>query len=200
MHRLNAPARYISPLWKEIAGYYSAKDRHYHNLNHLADLFSQADYFKKHIEDFDTFQLSIWYHDIIYNCLRKDNEEKSALFAKYRLEAINFPREKLVRCYQQINATKFHQIEGDDADTAWLLDFDLSILGRKWPVYYKYTQQIRKEYAIFPSFLYNRGRKKVLQGFLKKDRLFHTDQYFTYFEKLARENIQKELDLLILEK
>lgn len=197
MRRQNAPAQYIVPLWREIVTAYNGPNRHYHNLQHLVDLFTQADQFRTNIEDFDTFELSIWYHDIIYQCLRKDNEEKSAIFAKYRLEAIKYPRKKLVRCYNQINATKLHQLTTQsDADTAWLLDFDLSILGQKWSDYLEYTQAVRKEYSIFPTFLYKRGRKKVLKQLLERDQLFNTPFYKDRFELLAKENLQRELDML----
>ncbi len=197
MVRQQAPARYIGPLWREIKNAYSGTNRHYHNLHHLANLLTQADRFRTEINDFDTLEMSIWYHDIIYQSLRKDNEEKSAVFAKYRMEAIQYPREKLVRCYQQINATKKHQLSiNDDEDTAWLLDFDLSILGSDWATYSKYLDKIRKEYSIFPTFLYKRGRKKVLQLFLDRQQLFHTPYYFDRFEATARENIQRELEML----
>ena len=197
IHRQRGSLQYNVPFWREIQRAYTAQNRHYHNLYHLADLFAQADYFKDQIKDFDTLQFSIWYHDVIYNTLKKDNEEKSALYAKYRLEAINFPRERLIRCYEQINATKSHLLcTNDNGDTAYLLDFDLSILGRNWNTYFHYTQQIRKEYAIFPTFLYKRGRRKVLNNFLKTDRLFYTQFYFNHFEAQARDNIRRELELL----
>jgi len=197
MRQLNAPARYVILLWREIILAYSEKSRYYHNLSHLENLFNQADQFKNQIIDFETLQLSIWYHDIIYQCLRKDNEEKSALFAKYRMEAIGYPRKKLVKCYHQIIATKNHQPHPEaDSDTLWLLDFDLSILGKSWEEYLKYAQQIRKEYAVFPSFLYKKGRKKLLHQFLEKEKLFHTETYYNLFEANARNNIRKELKLL----
>ena len=197
MRRQKAPAQYIVPLWREITSAYTGNSRHYHNLTHLSELFTQADQFKDQIEDFDTLELAIWYHDIIYQCLRKDNEEKSAIFAKYRLEAINYPREKLVSCYQQINATKKHElVPENDKDTAWLLDFDLAILGSNWGTYWDYTQKIRQEYSIFPTFLYNRGRRKVLKLFLEKSQIFKTTTYVERYEQSARENIARELALL----
>lgn len=197
MRRQKAPTQYILPLWREISMAYRRPNRHYHTFHHLVELFNQADQFRTYIEDFDTFELSIWYHDIIYQCLRKDNEEKSAIFAKYRLEAIKYPREKIVRCYRQINATKLHQLtESLDSDAAWLLDFDLSILGSSWKDYLNYSQKVRKEYAIFPSFLYKRGRKKVLRQFLERKQLFHTPYYIDRYELPARQNLQRELELL----
>ena len=198
MRRQKAPTQYIVPLWREILSAYTNENRHYHNLEHLLELFIQADKFRSKIKDFDTLELSIWYHDIIYQCLRKDNEEKSALFAKYRLEAINYPRQKLVRCYEQINATKKHELtkESNDLDTALFLDFDLVILGKDWVTYEKYFQQIRKEYSIFPAFLYNRGRKKVIRQLLDRPQLYKTNYYVEHYEKTARINLQRELDFI----
>lgn len=202
MRRQKAPAQYIVPLWREILSAYTNTNRHYHTLEHLADLFNQADQFSTQIEDFDTLELSIWYHDIIYQCLRKDNEEKSALFAKYRLEAINYPRQKLVRCYDQINATKKHELpeKSNDLDTALLLDFDLSILGSDWSTYQKYGDKIRKEYAIFPNFLYNRGRKKVLKQFLGRPKIYQTSYFIDKYETAARANLSRELEILTSKK
>jgi len=198
MRRQKAPAQYIVPLWREILSAYTNENRHYHSLEHLVDLFTQADQLKAQIEDFDTLELSIWYHDIIYQCLRKDNEEKSALFAKYRLEAINYPRQKLVRCYEQINATKTHKLPANskDLDLALFLDFDLSILGKDWPIYENYCAQIRKEYSIFPNFLYNRGRKKVIKQLLNLSQIFKTNYYVEKYEKAARNNLERELEKL----
>ena len=197
MRRLRAPTQYVGPMWREINKAYSAKKRTYHNLHHLADLFSQTDRYRDQLEDVDTFELSIWYHDVIYSVLRKDNEERSALFAKYRLEVMRYPREQLIRCYHQINATKLHVLNGaTDPDLPYLLDFDLSILGTRYEQYQFYCRQIRQEYGIFPTFLYNRGRKKVLRHLLERDRIYHTPAYFELFEQRARSNMEKELELL----
>lgn len=198
MARQRAPTRYIVPLWREIVSAYSSKSRYFHTLKHLGDLLHQAELHQDKIRDYDTLLLSIWYHDIIYQCLRKDNEEKSAIFAKYRLEAIKYPRTGIVKCYQQINATKLNNpvINNIDGDTALFLDFDQSVLGSKWMHYKEYAKSIRREYAIFPTFLYNRGRKKLLQLLLKKEKLFVTELYYNSFEAIARDNIKKELSLL----
>jgi predicted metal-dependent HD superfamily phosphohydrolase len=40
------------------------------------------------------------------------------------------------------------------------LDADLSILGKDLDTYLAYTKMIRKEYSIYPDFLYKPGRKK----------------------------------------
>ncbi len=50
-------------------------------------------------------------------------------------------------------------------DINYLLDADLSVLGKDRETYLVYTQMIRKEYSIYPDFLYKPGRKKFLNIF-----------------------------------
>ena len=93
-----------------------------------------------------------------------------------------------------IKCTKSHEFS--DSDTNYFTDADLSILGKSWKTYEEYYQQIRKEYKIYPDFIYNSGRKKALQHFLKMDRIFKTDYFFEKYEIQARENLQNELQIL----
>jgi predicted metal-dependent HD superfamily phosphohydrolase len=50
--------------------------------------------------------------------------------------------------------------------------------------------------TIFPDFVYKPGRKKVLLHFLAMERIFKTDYFFHKFELLAKQNLQKELEML----
>ena len=187
--------RLIEPLWTEIEKNYSKKKRHYHNLTHLENLYFQLSKVKSEIDDWDTLLFSLFYHDVIYNASKRDNEEKSADLAKENLLLIAYPIDKINTCYEQIMATKSHSVS-DNNDTNLFTDADLSILGQGWDVYSIYCQQVRKEYSVYPDFLYNPGRKKVLQHFLSMDRIFKTDYFFEKFEKQARENLQGELNAL----
>lgn len=100
--------------------------------------------------------------------------------------------EDVQQIYEQILATKSHK-KSDDEDTNFLLDADLSILGKSPQVYLEYTKQIRKEYSIYPDFLYKPGRKKVLQHFLALENIFKTEYFKNKYESQARENIEFEL-------
>lgn len=181
--------------WQEIEKSYSQKSRKYHNLTHLDNMILELEEVNDKITDYDCILFSIFYHDIIYKATSKDNEEKSGEIAKIRLEKLNIPQEKIVRIYNQILATKSHK-KSEDSDTNFLLDADLAILGQDWKIYENYTQQIRKEYSIYPDFLYNPGRKKVLIHFLEFEEIFKTDYFKEKYEEKARENIQREILIL----
>ena len=184
-------------LWAEIESQYIIKNRHYHNLSHIFNMLKQLDETKTEIKDLESLKFAIWYHDIIYKSTKKDNEDKSALFALKRLKKINFNPERAQIVQELILSTKKHTIiKSQNNDNAVLLDLDLSILGTDWNTYKKYISNIRKEYKIYPDFMYNPGRKKVLNHFLERETLYFTEHYKEQYEAQARENLNREIKLL----
>jgi predicted metal-dependent HD superfamily phosphohydrolase len=182
-------------LWADIEKQYAGSKRYYHNLDHLQNMYRQLETCREQVEDWDTVLFSLFYHDIIYKVTAKDNEEKSALAAIKALTAINYPKEKIKRCAEQILATKSHEISAD-SDTNLFTDADMAIVGVPESDYTIYSKLVRREYAIFPDFMYNPGRKKVLQHFLAMEQIFKTPHFKEKFEVQARENLQAELDTI----
>lgn len=180
--------------WQEIEKQYSSKKRHYHTLLHLENLFGELEPIKEKLEDWNTIQFSVFYHDIIYKSFKSNNEEESASLAIERLREIGYPEKKIIKCKNQILATKAHNF--DDNDTNYFTDADLSVLGKDWATYAIYYQQIRKEYSFYPDFLYNNGRKKVLKHFLDMESIFKTEYFRNKYENQARLNIEKEFQIL----
>lgn len=187
--------RLANELWTEIEKNYSSKKRHYHTLQHLENLLVQLTEVKMEIQNWETILFTLYYHDIIYNSLKSDNEDKSAEFAEKRMKQISVPVELIELCKQQILATKSH-IKSTDSDTNYFTDADLSVLGKLWETYSLYCKNVRKEYSIYPDLVYNPGRKKVLHHFLSMDRIFKTDFLYNKFEIQAKQNLQKEIELL----
>jgi predicted metal-dependent HD superfamily phosphohydrolase len=182
-------------LWAEIETNYSEKKRHYHTLSHLSSLLHQLLEVKDHLESWKPILFSLFYHDLIYSPLKSDNEEKSSRLAERRMNQLQVPAQIIERCKAQILATKTH-LEDTTTDTNYFTDADLSILGQPSEVYIVYSQNVRKEYSIYPDFIYNQGRKKVLKYFLAMDRIYKTPYFFDKFELQARENVSVELKML----
>lgn len=185
----------IDSLWQEIETKYAEKSRHYHNLEHLQNMFSELESVKDKVSNFSRISFSVFYHDVIYDASSKSNEEKSAEYAKIRLQKLDMNQELIVAISNQIIATKAHQ-KSHDQDTNYLLDSDLSILGKDIETYLEYTKKIRKEYSIYPDLLYKPGRKKVLQHFLALENIFKTNYFQEKYEVQAKENIEFEISLL----
>lgn len=187
--------RLIEDLWAELEKKYTEKGRHYHNLAHLESMFAELDTVKDKIADFSTVSFSVFYHDAVYDATSKKNEEKSAEMAVLRLDKLGLSQIVLQKVSGQILTTKAHH-ESGDRDTDYLLDADLSVLGKSHETYMEYTKKIRKEYSIYPDFMYKPGRKKVLQHFLELKSIFKTNEFRDRYESTARENMRGEIESL----
>ena len=180
-------------LWLEIFTKYSEPKRHYHTIEHLEAMITDLKEVKENITDWDTTLLAVFYHDIIYKASSNTNEADSNKLAKKRLLEISYPVDKIEKCVAMILATKQHELSQDN-DTNYLIDVDLAVLGKNSEDYLKYTEQIREEYNLYADFMYNSGRKKVLQHFLQMDSIFKTHYFTDKYEKNARVNIENELE------
>ncbi|MFL0095379.1 HD domain-containing protein [Tenacibaculum maritimum] len=184
----------IRSLWLEINDHYTEKHRTYHNKTHLIELLNYFDTYNEQVLNPTILELSIFYHHIIYNVWKKNNEEKSALLAINKLAKINLAPTDLILIQQQILATKTHFTE--DNDTKWLIDFNLGILGKPYKTYQNCAQLIRKEYKLIPQTIYKKRRKKVLTHFIQKSFIYATDSFRNLYEKQAKSNLINELNSL----
>ena len=185
----------IREFWQEIESNYTNPNRHYHTLNHIQNLLNQLLAVKADIQEWDTILFTLFYHDLIYSATKPDNEEQSALIAEKRMRQISVQTVVIADCRKQILATKSH-LECADIDTNLFTDADLSILGADWETYSIYSQNVRKEYSIYPDLVYNPGRKKLLKHFLEMTRIYKTDYFYSKLEELAKCNLLGELDTL----
>lgn len=185
-------------LFIKLSKNYDSRKRPYHNFTHIAAMLDLSDQYAAQLQQKDVVDLAIFYHDVIYNPLRKDNEERSAQRAVRELKQMRFSKDKIQLVETYILATKTHDLIGFDSesDLAYLLDFDLSVLGADWETYYIYSQNIRKEYHVYPDFMYDAGRAKVLQHFLNKSTIYWTKAFRKKRETQARKNIEQEIKLL----
>ncbi|MFD2563735.1 HD domain-containing protein [Aquimarina rubra] len=186
---------YIDSLWNEVVKNHGKKNRHYHNLSHLENLYSNLLAVKKEILDWDIVLFALFYHDYIYNALKQDNEERSAQKAIKIFSSLSIDPDRIELCKKMILATKGHQVSKSN-DINYFTDADLSILGSSWTVYETYYKNVKKEYKYYPDFMYNKGRVNVLKHFINMPRIFKTDYFYSKFEKQAKNNLQQEIGLL----
>ncbi|KAF2327473.1 hypothetical protein [Flavobacterium nitrogenifigens] len=186
-------ANEIQQNWLDLEKAYSKKSRHYHNLTHLKEMIACFETYRDKLQNPNEILFSIFYHDFVYSASKKDNELKSAEFALAILpENVNLNRQLV---FDAICATQQHQQNAIE-DINWLIDFDLKILAKDWEDYKIYFEQIRKEYRIYPDFLYKPGRAKALKHFSENEFVFQTNEFRNLYEEKARANIEKEIKLL----
>lgn len=155
----------INDFLLKIQEAYSSPARHYHNLEPIDRLLRMSVKYRSYLNEKDIVDFAIFYHDIVYDAPRSDNEERSALIAKQRLSEMGLPDEKVLMVAKYIIASKSHQLSEteNETDLAWFLDFDLSVLGAEWEIYYQYASGLRREYTGYPDQDYKAGRGEFLQ-------------------------------------
>lgn len=183
-------------IFLELVAAYSRSDRYYHNLRHIQQVLNVIRLLESLAENFSAIQIAAWFHDAVYDSQAHDNEEKSAAYADVYLKKLNIPISTINHAVKMIFNTKNHATTSNDIDSQILLDADLSILGSEESEYKTYAQAIRLEYSWVTDAKYRIGRKKVLESFLQRDRIYFTDHAFQMLELKARENIKAELSNL----
>jgi len=187
--------------WERIRSAYTESHRHYHNLKHLHRMFQHYDQCKNVLKDNCACTYAVFFHDIVYDPKAKDNEAQSAvLFKQFGTEA-NIERVDCIADFIEnttTHCTEAHMNPGQcgSEDLHYFLDFDMAILGVDPAEYDEYRQQIRQEYNHLDDATYKHERAKVLRLFLQIPNIFATEKFRSQYEQKARNNIQKEIELL----
>lgn len=189
--RLGLATEAIELVWTDLLTRYSEPHRYYHNLIHIDRMLGLLA--ECHGMRSDALELAIWFHDVIYEPLRKDNEEASACYFRTtfgnRLDAGT-----LESVERLIMATDPKCPRSGVPDEALLVDIDLSILAAPAGEYEDYRMAIRREYAMVPERKFIEGRLAVLRRFLERP-IFLTP-WFVARDPQARENLEREIGLL----
>ena len=198
----------VDATFADLVGRYAAPDRFYHDLTHLREVLgtievltgpaaSAWDSGDSPVDAAGSVRLAAWYHDAVYDSRAEDNEERSAALARDALARLGVPAAAVGRVAELILLTKTHEAAPGDAGAAVLLDADLGILGAPPPRYDEYARAIRREYAWVPDEAYREGRRRVLERFLGRARVYRTGRMFDAHERQARENMRREIDKLL---
>ena len=179
-------------LHKKLVQCWSEGHRHYHTLQHLQECFELLTGVQVNEKDAAAIAIALWFHDAFYDPARDDNELRSADWARQEAMAAGIPQDVAQRVHDMIMATIEHK-QQPDAAMQLLVDIDLSILGAKDARFDESDEQIRREYAHVPEADWRIGRKRVLKGFLDRERLYGSDYFHSRYEEQARKNLQRSL-------
>lgn len=171
---------------------YGEPHRHYHGRQHLAECLAAFEPVA-HLAHFAAeVEMALWFHDAIHAVRRSDNEAQSAEWASEALREAGVAPEVRARVHALIMATR-HAAVPVAADEQLLADIDLGILAADRARFADYEQQIRREYAFVPGWLFKRKRRAVLAAFLERPRIYGTDHFHAALETRARRNLAHAL-------
>ncbi len=169
---------------------YAQPQRHYHSRQHLGECLQWFEQVQALARRPHEIELALWFHDAIYEPKAGDNEARSADWAVRALTAAGVAAEAVQRVHGLVMATLHSAVPVDD-DERLLVDIDLAILGAGRERFDEYEQQIRREYAFVPGWLFKRKRRAILQGFLQREHLFGSDYFRQRLEQAARDNLRR---------
>jgi predicted metal-dependent HD superfamily phosphohydrolase len=171
---------------------YTAPDRYYHTLDHVADCLILLDACKEEADDPEAIEMALWFHDAIYDTHAADNEEQSAQWAVREIRG----RERADAIARLILATKHGAVTSSDTDECLIADIDLAILGAEEAKFWAYEDAIRREYAWVHEEIFRSKRAEILRRFLERERLYQTPLFHEKYDKVARKNLSASIDRL----
>lgn len=180
----------MSAMWDGLVLRYTEDHRWYHNMHHLDKMLGWLDV--AGVSDV-SMELGIWFHDIVYQPLSKDNEVMSIRYFEENMGPY-VSEDVMNHVERYILATDPGRARSGCEDENLIIDIDLSILGSSPEEYRAYCIAIRKEYAVVPDDEFTTGRRAVMEHFLL--RPIYTTELFADREEPARRNIENELERL----
>ncbi|MGY1591177.1 HD domain-containing protein [Geodermatophilus sp. SYSU D00708] len=181
--------------WAAVVAAWSEPHRRYHDLAHLAAVLGLVGELAEAASDPDAVRLAAWYHDVVYDPRRGDNEQVSAERARAGLRGL-VPDERVAEVVRLVLLTAGHDPAPDDANGAVLCDADLAVLAGPPAAYAAYASAVREEYGHLPDAEFTAGRIAVLEHLLALPRLYRLPAVADGWTPRARANLTAELSLL----
>ena len=172
----------------ELEHQYSAPGRHYHTLAHLDAVLATFDELRHLAPNPDVAELALWLHDVVWEPMGDDCEQRSVEWAMDHLPA----SPALPALPALILETRHHAAASVSPDAAVVRDADLSILAADDDAFDAYEHAIRAEYAMLPADQFRTGRATILAGFASRRPLFFTPLMHSR-EPRARANMARSL-------
>jgi predicted metal-dependent HD superfamily phosphohydrolase len=181
--------------WAALVAAWSEPHRRYHDLAHLAAVLGLVGELAGAATDPDAVRLAAWYHDVVYDPRRADNEQVSAERARAGLRGL-VQEERVEEVVRLVLLTAGHDPAPDDANGAVLCDADLAVLAGPAEAYAGYASAVREEYGHLSDAEFTAGRIAVLEHLLALPRLFRLPAVAAEWTPRARANMAAELSLL----
>ena len=179
----------------EAFGAHLEAGRVYHGLRHVMWVVRHVVTLCSEVtaNDIGTVVAAGFFHDVVYDPTRDDNEDRSARVAAARLTELGWHDDRTGTVARLVRTTQRHLPGDDDTDAMVLCDADLAVLGTSPEDYVAYTSGVRREYRHVDDDAWRTGRTHVLHAFLSRNSIYQTTPAIDRWEARARANITSEL-------
>ena len=184
-------------IFEDLDRRYREPHRFYHTWGHVRVCLEELAPARPVCRDQIAVELALWCHDAVYDPRAKDNEKRSAAIARSAAVEMGLGESVAAETEALVLATTHGENEGERGtwatDIRVVLDVDLAILGRPPREFAAYEAGIRAEYSFLPDQDYRKGRRQVLESFLRRPLIYRTELFRERYERQARSNIQESL-------
>lgn len=184
-------------VFEEIDALYREPHRRYHTVAHIEHCLQQFDLAADRMDEPDSVEMALWFHDAVYDIPGEENELRSAeLFAARAAGrgAEQFRSE----VYRLIMATK-HREPPATLDESFIIDIDLSSFGLPWDEFLRDNQAVRAELRHVPDAEFQRRQKTFLKSLISRPFFCFTEFFRDRHEARARSNIARLFSELVPE-
>jgi predicted metal-dependent HD superfamily phosphohydrolase len=181
--------------WAAVLEAWSQPHRRYHDLRHLAAVLGLVGELAGAAADPAAVRLAAWYHDVVYEPTRPDNEAVSAARARAGLRGL-VAEDRIDEVARLVLLTASHDPEPGDRNGAVLCDADLAVLAAPPEAYAGYASAVRAEYGHLSDEQFTAGRIAVLERLLALPALYRLPDIAAEWTPRARANLTAELGLL----
>ena len=174
---------------------YGEPQRHYHTLAHIEHCLGMFEQCRSLLANPDAVELSIWFHDVIYEPGAADNEARSAEL--YQQLAAGVQADSLRQIVDDLIMATLH--DGgpiEDRDTAFMVDIDLSSFGLPWEQFLRDSKNLRLENSSVSDEEFYRRANSFQTHLLARERFYYSDFFYRRLENQARQNLSDYADYL----
>ncbi len=182
-------------IFRALEDRYDESHRVYHNGDHIRHCLAEFDSINTALTQTsrDIIELSIWFHDAIYEIAASDNEAESARwFSSLASGRLN---PDIIRAVNRCILYTTHQEMPADPCSLYMVDIDLSGLGQHWEGFAADGQKIREENHQLDDEMFVCGQIEFMNRLMNRSRIFYTEYFNTRLENRARQNIIRQLEI-----
>ncbi len=184
-----------SEIHQRLLDGYREPQRHYHTLAHIEQCLGMFDQCRSLASNPDALELAVWFHDVIFEPGKSDNEKRSAqLYLQFSNEVQDETTRGLVD--RLIMATLHDGSSLTDSDAMYMVDIDLSSFGLSWEEFLQDSQNLRLESAELSDAEYYRRKTDFQNWLLARERFYLSDYFAERLETRARENLARYFEYI----
>ena len=177
-----------------LDGYHESQ-RHYHTLAHVEQCLGMFEQCKSLASNADALELAVWFHDVIFEPGKPDNEKRSAeLYLQLSAGVHSEQTRGLVD--RLIMATLHDGSSLQDDDAIYMVDIDLSSFGLSWQAFLQDSQNLRRESADLSDAEYYRKKASFQSCLLERERFYQSDFFAERLETQARSNLARYFEYI----